>query len=129
MTKRKTISHEALGRRLDNIDGFRKGVEDRKKIIKLGHLFRMLRKNELEMNQSMAARLIGIKQSELSRIENGYGERGPSYATITHILEAYTRHMESKGAEIKLSIEISSHGHRESFSLIDAGDELLANES
>ena len=78
----------------------------------LGGAMRELRENVLGVSQTEAARLIGMEQSELSRIENGVGSRGPSYTTIARIIEAYHRflHANDPGCSLGLGFRLRRPG-------------------
>ncbi|MCG8370184.1 MAG: helix-turn-helix domain-containing protein [Proteobacteria bacterium] len=97
---------EALARELGNVEGFEQGRRLRAQIIELGDKMRELRENVLELNQTQAARLIGMDQPELSRIENGIGARGPSYSTITRIIEAYQAYLQRQGLDYYIGLNI-----------------------
>ena len=97
---------EALERELSGIDGFEQGRQLRGQIIDLGDKMRELRENVLKMNQTSAAKLIGMEQPELSRIENGIGSRGPSYSTIIRIIEAYENYLRSQNRDYHLGLSI-----------------------
>ena len=80
-----------VARLLEN-DDFRRGYQLRRKVVQLGEKLRELRTSEfVGLTQQQAADLIGMSQSELSRIENGTGPQGPSYATLLTIIEGYSQ--------------------------------------
>lgn len=124
-----TSSAEAVGKRLSSLAGFADGVARRERIIQLGALLKRLREEEVEVTQSEAAAAIGINQSELSRIESGHGERGPSYQTITNIIETYSNIMRERGAQVLLTLEIKSDHHRKRYQLSAFDDDLQMSES
>ena len=94
--------------------GFEKGRQQRETIILLGEKFRDLRESELGLSQTEAAKLIGIEQPELSRIENGVGKRGPSYLTITNIIEAYQSYLRQIDPTVHVALNLSvSHDDSE----------------
>jgi len=78
-----------MHQQLAQIPGFSRGYDQRDRIIKLGAALRELRKKHLDISQRQAAEMIGMQQSELSRIETGVSELGPSMTTIGRILDAY----------------------------------------
>jgi len=98
----------ALALELADVEGFERGRELRAQIIELGDKLRELREDVLELNQTQAARLLGMDQPELSRIENGVGPRGPSYGTITRIIDAYQAYLQSQdpGYHLGLTIQL-----------------------
>ena len=97
---------DALARDLADVEDFEQGRQLRAKIIALGDKMRELRENVLDLNQSQAAKLIGMEQPELSRIENGVGPRGPSYSTITRIIDAYQAYLQSQNLDYHLGLNI-----------------------
>lgn len=104
----KTVAtaEDALARELGGVKGFDEGRQLRAQIIELGDKMRELRENVLELSQTQAARLIGMDQPELSRIENGVGARGPSYSTITRIIEAYEAYLRRQGLDYHVGLNI-----------------------
>lgn len=119
-------ARKSLEERLSALPGYSEGREQRREIIRLGHLLRDLRTDEVQLTQVVAAGLIGMEQSELSRIENGYGERGPAYTTITHIIDTYSRYLrdQQRPVTIKLSLEVSSP-ERDSYYSLAANDAAI----
>lgn len=99
-------AEDTLARELADVEGFDKGRQLREQIIEFGEKMRELREEVLELNQTQAAKLIGVEQPELSRIENGVGSRGPSYSTITRIIDAYQGYLRSKNPEYHLGLNI-----------------------
>lgn len=106
MLPRNSSASHALARELGGVEGFDEGRRLRAKIIELGDKVRELRENVLELSQTKAARLIGMDQPELSRIENGIGARGPSYSTITRIIEAYETYLQRQGLDYHIGLNI-----------------------
>lgn len=94
------------GEALAAIPGFEEGRKLQARILELGERLRALRTDELGLSQTAAARAIGIDQSELSRIENGIGSRGPSYGTIAKIIEAYQEVLSAGDSGIHLGLSI-----------------------
>lgn len=78
--------------------------------MQLGEKLRDLRTSHLGISQKDAAKLSGIKQPELSRIETGLGKRGPSFLTINRIITAYEAYLRQSDPTIhvELSINVSS---------------------
>lgn len=99
-------AEDALARELSDVEGFNQGRQLREQIIELGDKMRDLRENVLGLNQTQAAKLIGMDQPELSRIENGIGARGPSYSTITRIIEAYQAYLQSNNLDYHVGLNI-----------------------
>lgn len=97
---------KSLARELSGIEGFAEGRKIRAQIIELGDKIRALREDVLEITQTAASELIGIEQSELSRIENGVGSRGPSFSTITRIIEAYQGYLQKVDPTYHLGLNI-----------------------
>jgi len=97
---------KSLARELSGIEGFDEGRKLRAQIIDLGDKIRLLREDVLDITQTAASELIGIEQSELSRIENGVGSRGPSYSTITRIIEAYQGYLRKEDPTYHLGLNI-----------------------
>ena len=116
--REKNMTHKELGDALLLIDGdnAKKGRQARSKIMELGDKLRQLREDILGITQIQAAKLIGINQSELSRLENGVGSRGPSYLTIMRIVEAYQSYLQKKNIKnyMNLTIQLlSNNSHKE----------------
>ena len=88
----KTRTNKSLHKALVNVPGFKRGYAKRDRIIKLGKALRKVREIHLKLNQKEAAALVGMEQSELSRLEAGVGERGPSMLTIGRIMDAYEKY-------------------------------------
>lgn len=111
---KKLVTNAEIEKRLRNVPGFEKGRKQRETIILLGEKIRDLRKSELGISQAQAAKLIGMEQPELSRIENGVGQRGPSYLTITRIINAYQSYLQQTDSAVHVGLNISvSHGDSE----------------
>jgi transcriptional regulator with XRE-family HTH domain len=109
--RRARTARKSLARELSGIEGFNEGRKLRAQIIELGDKIRVLREDVLDITQTAASELIGIEQSELSRIENGVGSRGPSYSTITRIIEAYQGHLQNEDPTYHLGLNIQlRHG-------------------
>ena len=104
------VSHQEVYRRLGHLPGFQEGMAQQRKISLLGRMLRDVREKHLKMTQTEAANLIGIPQSELSRLEAGTGARGPTFATVTSIVDRYEQHLALSGVEIKLAVEVASPG-------------------
>ena len=64
-------------------DAYREQV----RIVRLGQLLRRARRAR-SMSQENMAKLSGIDQGDLSRIENGEGERGPTLETLVKYAHA-----------------------------------------
>ena len=110
----KLVTNAEIKKHLRNVPGFEEGRRQRETIILLGEKIRDLRKSELGISQTEAAKLIGIEQPELSRIENGVGKRGPSYLTLTRIINAYQSYLRQTDPAIHVGLNISvSHGDSE----------------
>lgn len=124
-------ARKSLEERLSEFPGYTEAREQRREIIRLGHLLRSLRKDEVQLTQVAAAALIGMEQSELSRIENGYGERGPAYTTITHIIDTYTRYLreQQRPVTISLSLDVSRPERDSHYSLAVKDDAAFMNNS
>lgn len=116
--KRKTISHASVGVTIGSIPGFRRGFENQAKIIAHGSLFRTIREKETKLNESEAAELIGISQSELNKIESGSDMQGPSFLTITKLVEAYKEFLfEQDGTILNFTIKISRPNYHQTYFL------------
>jgi len=101
-----TMTHEELGDALGDIPGFKEGRKLQSEIMALGDLLRTLREKELGLSQTAAAKLIGIDQPELSRIENGFGRRGPSFLTINRIVDAYSSFKKISNPDYRLGLNV-----------------------
>lgn len=108
-TKSGTMTNDDVEESLRDIPGFTEGRQRRESILLLGEKIRQLRESELGISQTQAAKLIGMEQPELSRIENGVGKRGPSYLTITRIINAYQSYLRKHkpAVHVGLSIDVS----------------------
>lgn len=113
---------EDLEQSLLKIKGFRRGYDLRSRIVQLGSKLRQLREQETGLSQRRAATLLGMEQPELSRIETGSGPQGPSYATLTRVIEGYAAYIRANrpGAEVHLAIDIVEGDRLRSYSLEDA---------
>lgn len=106
-----TMTSAEVKKRLSDVPGFEEGLKQRATIMLLGEKIRQLRESELGISQTQAAELIGMEQPELSRIENGVGKRGPSYLTITRIINTYQAFLRQKNPATNLALNIGvSHG-------------------
>jgi predicted transcriptional regulator len=130
MSKVSRRAGKSLEERLSALPGYSEAREQRREIIRLGQLLRSLRTDQVQLTQVAAAALIGMEQSELSRIENGYGERGPAYTTITHIIDTYTRYLreQQRPVTITLSLDVSTPERDSHYSLV-ANDNAMTNNS
>lgn len=121
--KSRSVPSSSVVRRLRDVPGFDEGRQQRETIMLLGEKIRQLRESELGISQTEAARLIGMEQPELSRIENGVGKRGPSYITITRIIHAYQAYLRQRdpGVNVALNIDVSheNSGQGEQLMLTD----------
>ena len=99
-------TQDALEHELADVEGFDEGRKLRARIIELGVMIRKLREVELGLKQTEAAELLGMDQPELSRIENGVGQRGPSYSTIVRIIDAYQTYLRSRNPDCHLGLNI-----------------------
>jgi len=121
------ITNEELGQALQELPGFRRGFNQRRRILQLGNVLREVRVDYLHLSQGEAARLIGIQQPDLSRLESGTGERGPSMATIGRIIDAYEGYYakQHRGARMALSLGIkmenAEHHSTTTFEIIGSG--------
>lgn len=111
------MNDEELIQRLRDIPGFVEGYDRRSRIVRLGTLLRKLRNDWVQLNQTEAAKLLGMEQSELSRIETGLGERGPSYSTLAGMIDRYSAYLRSKGATVTLSIDIQNRNRHDVYAL------------
>lgn len=102
------IGESAVARELADVQGFEQGRKLQKQIIKLGEKMREVREAILGITQTEAARLVGMEQSELSRIEAGTGARGPSYSTISRIINAYESYLQSENGDYHVSLSIQT---------------------
>lgn len=59
----------------------------REGLAKLGDLFREIRQGQ-QRSQSSIAEKVGIDQADVSRLENGEGERGPTVETLVKYADA-----------------------------------------
>ena len=101
------LPHDHVTKRLGETPGFKDGQNRRRKILKLGRRLRDLRETALQISQTEAAKLACMEQPELSRIENGLGERGPSYDTITRIIDAYQSFLRERDPSCLLELQLS----------------------
>lgn len=105
-TTERDVKGSSFVHKLRDLPGFDEGRKLQAQILELGDKVRMLREDVLKISQTEAAGLIGIDQSDLSRIENGVGNRGPSYAMITRIIEAYQSFMQKVEPSSHLALNI-----------------------
>lgn len=103
-----TIRGEDIAQQLADIPDFEKGRQQQRRIIQLGDKFRELRESVLQINQTEAARLAGMEQSELSRIEAGTGARGPSSSTIVRIIDAYETYLRTHRPDYHVGLSIQT---------------------
>lgn len=122
---KENLSHDSVGKLLGQYEGAKEGRERRIKIIKLGRILKNMREKEIQMTQTEASELIGMSQSELSRIEAGVGSQGPSYNTIIEIVSAYKKILyDNYKSALNLSFEIiDSAGQHTTYSLSNTDDE------
>lgn len=71
----------------ENSREFREGYEERGSLIALGHMLRSVRKDR-GWTQTQVAEAAGIDQADVSRLENGEGERGPTLDTLVKYAHA-----------------------------------------
>lgn len=117
---KKTISHEEARQMAQCLKGFDEGYKKQNEIIGLGASFRRMREKLLKLNQTQAAELAGITQSELSRLESGIGTQGPSYLTISHIFRVYRKYLsERRGGKLRWHISFDSPDQHDDFELIE----------
>ena len=105
----KYVTTASVRGQLKDAPGYDEARQRREHIIRLGEKMRDLRQSELGLSQSAAAKLIGMEQPELSRIENGVGKRGPTYETITRIIEAYQGYLREHKSSRRVGISIVVH--------------------
>lgn len=121
------ITHDEARDQLLQIPGVQAGVDQQQRIFALGKMLREIREAYLKMTQTQAAELIGMPQSELSRIEAGTGARGPTFTTVISIVDKYERHLAPSGVEIGLSLEVAgTDGEAVHYAL--AGREAVAGQ-
>lgn len=108
LASQRWVSDEEVYNELAELPGFSEGIAQQEKISLLGTMLRDVRERYLKMTQTQAARLIGIPQSELSRLEAGTGVRGPTFATVTSIVDRYEQYLAPFGVEINLSLEVAT---------------------
>ncbi len=106
------VTHDSVSEQLLRIPGVHEGAEEQRKIFCLGEMLRDVRERFAKVSQAEAARIVGIPQPELSRIENGFGARGPTYATVLAILGGYERYLAPKGVDIGLALDVKIQGGR-----------------
>lgn len=75
-----TKLNELLERGLAH-EGFREGFEARDAVIRLGDMLRRVRE-AANLSQAQLARKVGMTQPAVSRLEKGFGRRGPEVDTI-----------------------------------------------
>jgi transcriptional regulator with XRE-family HTH domain len=120
--RRQVVKHTEVGARLAAVNGVAEGIALQQQIARLGAKLRLVREENLQFSQTVAAELAGLPQSELSRIEAGIGRRGPSYATVTRILAAYEAALAGRGQSLSLSIEVrDGRGRRIARHIVAAG--------
>lgn len=76
-----------IRQKIQDLPDGRKAYEEQDRIVKLGHLLRRARRAR-GMSQQTMATLCGINQADLSRLENGESERGPSTETLVKYARA-----------------------------------------
>ncbi len=103
-----TISNEELEQRLLRIPGVTEGIAQQKRFSRLGELLKGFREDYLGVSQTEASKLVGIPQSELSRIEAGTGVRGPTIATLMSIISAYQANISTSGVKIGISLDVDN---------------------
>ena len=104
------VTHDLVSEQLSRIPGVREGAEQQRQIFSLGEMLRDVRERFAKISQTEAARIVGIPQPELSRIETGLGSRGPTYATVIAILGGYERYLAPKGVDIGLTLDVEVQG-------------------
>ncbi|NKI35159.1 helix-turn-helix transcriptional regulator [Wenzhouxiangella sp. XN79A] len=104
-----TINSEDVARQLADVPAFQAGREQRRALIEQGEALRSLRESVLKINQTQAARLVGMDQSELSRLEAGTGARGPSSTTIQRVINAYDHYLETNQLNVRVGLNIQVH--------------------
>ena len=100
-------AHDEVGASLLRIPGVAAGMAQQAQISRLGRVLREIRESHLKMTQTEAAHLLGMPQSELSRIEAGTGARGPTFATVVSILDHYEQSLAPSGTRLTLSLGVS----------------------
>lgn len=101
------ITHEEVSDALLRIPGVEAGVVQQERISRLGGRLREVREIYLKMTQTEAAKILGMPQSELSRLEAGTGRKGPTFTTVTSIVDRYEQYLAPSGVEIALSLDVS----------------------
>lgn len=102
----KLMTNAEVEELLRAVPGFEEGRQERAAIMFLGEQIRELRKSRLHISQKAAAKLSGIEQPELSRLEAGVGKRGPSILTITRIINAYQAYLRQTDPTIRVGLTI-----------------------
>jgi len=106
VSKQTAVPEDTLARELAGVEGFETGRQVRAQIIELGDKIRELRESVLNLSQTEAAKILGMDQPELSRIENGIGARGPCYSTITRIINTYEAYLQHQNLHYHLGLNI-----------------------
>jgi transcriptional regulator with XRE-family HTH domain len=79
-------------------EGFREGYKARDALIRMGEMLRNLRESAGFRQEELAAK-IGMSQPAISRLESGFGPRGPEMETIMRFVH---------GCEAELVVGVKS---------------------
>lgn len=101
------VAHDEVSEALLLIPGVAAGVVQQAQISRLGSRLREVREIYLKVTQTEAAKILGMPQSELSRIEAGTGVKGPTFTTVSSIVEKYEQYLAPSGVELALSLDVS----------------------
>ena len=77
-------------------EGFREGFEARDAVIRLGEMLRRVRE-AANLSQAQLARKVGMTQPAVSRLEKGFGRRGPEVDTIMRFV---------RGCDMELVVQV-----------------------
>ncbi|VVD29972.1 helix-turn-helix domain-containing protein [Paraburkholderia dioscoreae] len=87
----------------------KEGYDDRDQLVRLGLVLRQARRS-LDLTQMQAADRSGIAQADISRLENGEGDRGPTFETLARYARALG---------LTLGVTLTPNGHRELASTVE----------
>lgn len=80
-------------------EGFREGYDARDSLIRFGDTLRQLRES-VGLTQEQLASKVGMSQPAVSRLESGFGPRGPEMDTVLRFVH---------GCEASLTVNIAPH--------------------
>ena len=92
MTKRNVTTLAALKKRGLCVEGFAEGYAARNAIMQAGEMVQAAR-IKAGLTQSDLAERVGMSESDISRLEAGLGNHGPSVETLSRLASACHRRL------------------------------------